>query len=338
MNEIKTLPGTERFLVARRIVPKGEANIFAELPEQIRDTITEVHYANGEDPDNVGLEGTYGADLPPDLAARFRRATNLIELMNISQHGMGYAGPTNELDDLEVEPVGVAPRLWRAAGTLNQGREGSCVGHGVRAWMNGEPVMTPPSQGDSAPEIYHWCQKNDGHDFSSGTTIEAGVKYCVEHGYADKGGYVKGYDAFVSFLSGTGGIFIGADWYEGQHRPDSQGYVRPTGRRTGGHCVWVHALLDGGDVQFQNSWGDDWGRGGFGKLSQEDLKKLMLSDHWTAAALVQKGGEPGPAANFRGSVTDFYKNTENYYYKDGTIFSKNGPEWKLTHVPGKVRK
>ena len=90
-----------------------------------------------------------------------------------------------------------------------------------------------------------------------------------------------------------GSIFIGSDWYEGMHRPNAQGYVRPTGRRTGGHCVDVNERLAGA-IGFQNSWGRDWGAGGFGKISDEDLRKLMSSDHWTAAALIQKGGGPAP--------------------------------------------
>lgn len=37
-------------------------------------------------------------------------------------------------------------------------------------------------------------------------------------------------------------------------------------------------------------------------------------------------------------MTKFFNDTPEFYYKDGTIYSKFGPEWKLTAVPGKVRK
>lgn len=69
----ETLPGTDRYLVTRRIVPEGEANIFDAFPRQLRETISEVHYVDGSRPENKGLQGTYGIDLDPQTAEKVAR-------------------------------------------------------------------------------------------------------------------------------------------------------------------------------------------------------------------------------------------------------------------------
>ncbi len=94
----------------------------------------------------------------------------------------------------------------------------------------------------------------------------------------------------MSWLSNVGGLIIGCDWYEGMHRPDESGHIRPTGRITGGHCVFINEVLPGvTGVGGQNSWGLGWGvYGGFFFLYNDDLKFLINRPHFVAGALVQK--------------------------------------------------
>ena len=312
---IRTLEGTDRYLVTRRIVPEGEANIFEAFPQQVRETISEVHYIDGSRRENKGQQGTYGIDLDRDWAARVSQATNLIDLINISEHGQGLWPEPNvdellqespletTLEEREIAPIGdVAPRRWLPGITLNQGQEGSCVGHGCRHFVNGDPVMTDPRYGPSAVELYRWAQKNDpwpGEDYS-GTSVAAGLQALINYGYIKSVGYTKSHDAFIRWLSEQGGLVIGADWYEGMHRTNAAGYITPTGRKTGGHCVWINELLpDLAGVGGQNSWGGSWGiNGGFFKLSSEHLRSLMNSSVFVAGAVTQVGAvaptPPGP--------------------------------------------
>lgn len=359
---IETLEGTSRFLVTRRIVPYGQAQLFDELPVQLRDTISEVHYVDGSHPDNKGLVGTYGIDLPPRLAAKFEKATNLIDLIDLAEHGMGrHDDPRREqllqaapleaaLEQLDVAPVGeVAPRRWAPGVTLDQGREGSCVGHGCRHFVNGEPVMTPPNEGPTAVDLYKWAQRNDpwpGEDYS-GTSVEAGLEALLAHGYIKAVGYTQSYDSFIRWLSEQGGLVIGWDWYEGMHRTNPAGYITPTGRLTGGHCVWINELLpDRAGIGGQNSWGGGWGiNGGFFKLALEDLKKLMSGRHAVAGAVTQiapVAPEPEPEPpkpeppkpEYREMwVSDFCNQaTKPLLGQKLRLRSKHGPGWRCDPV------
>lgn len=354
---MQTLEGTSRYLVTRRIVPRGEAQLFDALPDQIRGTISEVHYVDGRRPENRGMVGTYGVDLPPRLAEKFKRATNLIDLLPIAAHGMGrHDDPRREqllearpleavLEDFGAGPVGeLMPRRWQPGPTLDQGREGSCVGHGCRHFVNGDPVMTPPSSGPTALELYHWAQNNDpwpGNDYE-GTSVEAGLEALLAFGYIGGVGYTQNVEAFLQWLAGVGGLIVGWDWYEGMHRTNAAGYITPTGRLTGGHCVFINELLPNrAGVGGQNSWGGSWGiGGGFFKLSLEHLGQLMQARHAVAGAVTQLAPvapDPGPVDPNRIDLdlwaSEFCNRaTGPIIGKRIRLRSKHGPGWIMEPV------
>ena len=57
--------GTRRYLVTRTTVE--EADLFEALPRELKETITEVHFA-----EKMGMVGTYGIDLDDEWAETVR--------------------------------------------------------------------------------------------------------------------------------------------------------------------------------------------------------------------------------------------------------------------------
>lgn len=266
--------------------------------------------------------------------------------MNISEHGMGRVAQDDAdeiapeesleraLEEREAPPVeAVTAKMWRAGPVLNQGNEGACVGFGCRHFVNGEPVMTDPASGMSAQDIYKRAQQIDpwpGEDYS-GTSVDAGLRVLVEQGYIASVGWTKDYDSMARWLSSENGLVVGWDWFEGMHRPDSNGYIWATGRQTGGHCVWVHGILANGDMELQNSWGPAWGQGGFAKVSADTVRWLMARQYNVAGAVTQIGAvepKPEPSGRIMVGVTTLGKERQKYKGKALTIFERQPPDYK----------
>jgi hypothetical protein len=94
-----TPEGTHRYLITRRTT--AEADLYEAIPREFKETITEVHFATGEDPDLLGQEGTYSIDLDDEWLARikgergFQRPSNLIDVVEVDPGRLGeYVGHT----------------------------------------------------------------------------------------------------------------------------------------------------------------------------------------------------------------------------------------------------
>ncbi len=159
--------GTERIIVKRHTVERGAADVFDALPREFKETISEVHFADGEL--NVGQIGAYGIDVDDEWLARitgegeFGRPSNLIEVVRISQLGRGLRwqdepesrdAATQEIEDFDVDPLEpyltdappfpeiVDPdtgtgqfRYYRLGPVLDQGSEGACFSGGTLVRM-----------------------------------------------------------------------------------------------------------------------------------------------------------------------------------------------------------
>src|SRR5215207_8479048 len=150
--------------------------------------------------------------------------------------------------------AGLAPRsyTWRVPYTLDQGREGACVAHGVTHEALARPVVVDftahllPSwagraqkQAQITPyrseriaqafafDLYDWCRKNDewpGENYD-GTSAAAGAKGAVVGGLWGEYRWTTSVDEFASWVSRNGPGDIAIDMYTGMMRPDSGGYL-----------------------------------------------------------------------------------------------------------------
>ncbi len=172
-------------------------------------------------------------------------------------------------------------RHWECLAHLDQGAEGACVGFGCTHELISEPVAVEGLDALSARAVYRYAQTIDGvpgEDYE-GTFQIAGMETVRRQGYIDGYYWAFGMEDLIMGLSHKGPAVIGISVYEEMMTPDSDGFIRPRGRKVGGHCL----LVKGIDVEVElavlhNSWGDDWGIGGDCYIAWEDLEWLLNND------------------------------------------------------------
>lgn len=174
---------------------------------------------------------------------------------------------------------GLAPvtAYWACSKVLDQGSEGSCVGHGIAHDLIAIPVPMGWVDHLYALKIYSGAKKVDewpGEDYE-GTSVLAGLKVTKSLGLC------TGWDWSFSHLDTQLGIghvgpgIAGTSWYTGMVEPDSEGWIHATGSNEGGHCYLYNGVnVEQGYFTIHNSWGPEWGQNGEAKISFSDYEKL----------------------------------------------------------------
>ncbi len=187
------------------------------------------------------------------------------------------------------EPVSVDWGIPAGEPVLNQGKEGACVGFGVTNELRFNPVPVSGLDEKFAREQIYWpAQHTDkwpggsypgANPFYEGTSVRDGIKAAQELGFV--GEYrASRTEAEMALAMTLGPIIIGVDWYEGMFNPDARNYIRPTGRKAGGHCTLVIGLKvtappGNGYYTIYNSWGPSWGDKGTCRIRRADMAKLL---------------------------------------------------------------
>lgn len=187
---------------------------------------------------------------------------------------------------------------WSCPVVLDQGQEGSCVGHGVAHELAAKPVMVEGVTHEVALELYHRAQVLDEFpgEAYSGTSVLAGMKAAAERGYFPEYRWAFGLEDTVLALGHHGPVVFGLDWWTGMFDPDEHGFLAVTGQVEGGHCILGRGVrlvkatatsvnvgtgalagydLDRSYVVLHNSWGPGWGDDGDAKLRLSDLDRLL---------------------------------------------------------------
>lgn len=196
-------------------------------------------------------------------------------------------------------------RHYSPGAVLDQGETGTCVAHGWTSRANGAPIKQtlPYSPYDLYRRIVaidEWTQ-NDTEagapdaSLQFGTSVRAGAKVLQSQGYLQQYLWAESAeDVRAWHLAGFGSVVLGLWWYTDMFLTDSQGFVKATGFKEGGHCVvttgWNDRVRHNGRIvqacRFQNSWGREFGQSGRAWISMSDLHAL-ITDEGEACAPVE---------------------------------------------------
>lgn len=180
------------------------------------------------------------------------------------------------------------PMTWLA---LDQGSEGSCVGHGHGGRVKGAPDLHPEVDHRWCRQLYLDAQRVDewaGEDYE-GTSVLAGAKVLTSHGLYDAYYWAFGVEDTLRAIGYLGPVVVGTAWLDGMFEPRPSGLLEVTGSVAGGHCyllrgVRLKATLPGEGlkpievVRIRNSWGPEWGVNGDAYLRVTDLEQLLAAD------------------------------------------------------------
>jgi hypothetical protein len=182
---------------------------------------------------------------------------------------------------------------WRCCVTLDQGREGACVGFAWAHEVSARPLELRQETSD-ALWFYREAQKVDewpGENYS-GTSVLAGAKVVQREGFLTEYRWAFGLQDLVLALGYKGPAVLGIPWYEGMYEPDPKGIIRPTGRVAGGHAILANGVNVKRElVRLHNSWGPDYGLGGSAFISFGDLERLLHEDGEACIPVVRTRGK-----------------------------------------------
>lgn len=177
-----------------------------------------------------------------------------------------------------------APRsyTWPLDITLDQGREGACVGFSVAHELRAKPKVVAGVDQPLAMRLYKRAQFLDpwpGEQYS-GTSVLAGVQAAQEMGYFKEYRWAFGVDDLALAVSRKGPAILGIDWYNSMYSPDryehGRYWISVGGQIAGGHailCVGYNVKLNA--FCLHNSWGEDWGTRGRAWITYADMDRLL---------------------------------------------------------------
>lgn len=189
---------------------------------------------------------------------------------------------------------------------LNQGKTGTCVGHGWTNFLRCAPMQTIKGI-DSPYDLYRKAvvlDEDPGNDaegtapdgeLQNGTTVRAGAVALTAETRLQQ--YLWAFDlaTAVEWLLTKGPVVAGTNWYDGMFAVPANGILKIEGQIAGGHCF----LVRGADskkriVSCTNSWGDTWGKKGNFFLTFSDFERLIHEQGEVCTAVERKVIKPAP--------------------------------------------
>ena len=198
--------------------------------------------------------------------------------------------PANRLRTL-IRSRQATPKSWTIDRILNQGATPHCVGFGCADYGNCLPVDDEYTDADGHALYYEACAIGGYPDTEDGANVRDGLKALKKRGRIAAYALLGDIDEVNDWLSNSGSVIVGTDWYADMDDPDTNSFVTPTGEIRGGHCYLLSGV-DFNTLYFLNSWGEGWGRGGGFSMTDDDFAYLLRTggEAWAAIELV-----PGPA-------------------------------------------
>src|SRR5215213_644760 len=142
-------------------------------------------------------------------------------------------------------------RWWAPGTVLDQGQEGSCVGHGIVGEFLASPVRGPlhPPSGFSRAEVGHLLALQvynrakeidewEGVDYE-GTSVRAGMLVGRSRGWYDGFTWAFNMTELRAALE-QGPVVVGVDWHQDSYDALPNGDLLISGPVVGGHCLLVN--------------------------------------------------------------------------------------------------
>lgn len=264
-------------------------------------------------------------------------------MTDVSMHekGLGYsfvydpraaAFPMRAYLDLEELAEAPSSVLYERGPILDQGREGACVAFGHAAVVNAGPTRPEKTLTNAdAQRYYKRAQELDewpGEDYS-GTSNQAGAKAYREAGYYEAFAWAANPTEMKAYVLTRGPVAWTCKWRKGMYQTDRDGYLRAAGDVVGGHLLACIGVAENGDYLVQNSWGEDFGKGGICYVAPETMHVLYAEGHWTACAPVEVAAkvEPEPADRVEVYISRLNSHSKSYFGKRLRLKSRFGPSW-----------
>ena len=225
---------------------------------------------------------------------------------------------------------------YRRAGApiLDQGKEGACTGYGLATVVNYLLRIRKQKPSDvvaSADMLYRLARRYDewpGENYE-GSSARGAMKGWHKHGVCSSdvwksakgrltakvsdeavhnplGAYYrvnhKDLVAMHCAITEVGILFATANVHEGWDNVTRDGIIPHMAQMLGGHAFAIVAYDDQG-LWIQNSWGGDWGREGFARISYDDWL-ANASDVWVArlGASIHVAEQASIAVQYSGQV------------------------------------
>jgi hypothetical protein len=201
---------------------------------------------------------------------------------------------------LITPPSPTRPRPYRnwslTQPCLDQGVQGTCVGHAWKHWLMSAPVVDLAAAPPAATDIYdlavtvdEWPDNDTDPYRQFGTSVRAGAKVLQSQGRIISYHWAVDMADIVDYLSTTGPVVLGTNWYQRMFAPDADGYLKAEGEVMGGHAyllVGVNRTL--GRFTMINSWGRGWGRLGRAYMHFGTVDRLVFSEGGEACAALEQ--------------------------------------------------
>jgi hypothetical protein len=195
--------------------------------------------------------------------------------------------------------VGTSTARWWAMHApefrIDQGNEGTCVGHGVTNYLAGAPKqhLSFPSFADV--NAAHLFAKNLYLEITGDLTYQQGaytrdaLDWCLAKGYASAYYRLADTDEIIDTLLNLGPVIFASPWFDSMFSPafpswSSNAYlnVNPDSGLAGYHLYVLNGIdlaPDTGDrfVRMWTSWGH-WGKNGTARIYVDDLPILYDGD------------------------------------------------------------
>lgn len=174
--------------------------------------------------------------------------------------------------------------LW-----LDQGSSSSCTFHAICHDLAARPVQVQGLTHEYALEGYYEAQELDPWPGSErpgtvpqayGTAVIFAVQVAQQRGYYGSYSWNFSEEEMALSVGWTGPNIIGVNWTADMFNPDQNGFIRPTGEASGGHCILVRGIsLENNCYRLHNSWGKNtWGINGEAFITREDMATLLSQD------------------------------------------------------------